>query len=621
MIKDPYPVSPQSASDKEVGFEPQKKVRWFTPADLTRAGIKLVLSKLFGAYADNREIQALRPGEVAFDHAQHDELWLDYVADIGDGWDATYSIARLMAEPTLALEAKGEEHHTQKGDVLIMGGDQVYPTATREEYKNRLVGPYRSAFSWHFPEEEAPWLYAIPGNHDWYDGLTSFMRLFCQKRWIGGWRTRQSRSYFALQLPHNWWLWGIDVQLDSDIDSAQLDFFVNLGKRLQEEGTEARIILCVAEPLWVHAETKSLDDYDNLAVFEERAITCFGHTHEIGLSGDLHAYARYASTDGKQRFVSGGGGAYLYPTHRLPEELHVPKGPQIKDPELETFTLAKQDDEHALFPPAGRSFMYALRSIFFAVYNPRFTFFLGLFYLFVAWIVQSAGVTNTSLSLFSGVAELELNMESIQAFIYSQWHTVSRTPLALLNVSLFVAGLVAYANAHKLWHKAILGGWHASMHGIAFLVATWFSLQLSPFLSGAIHNSLLSFGEELLFAGLMVFIGGGLAGVVWGIYLFISHQLGRDIHSNDVLVCQSRVEYKHFLRLHINTEGELTIYPIGLEDVPRKWEYQAGVGGGKPWFEPKDDSVIDRAKLIERPVKIRKTAAFPADNKIEELET
>ena len=48
-----------------------------------------------------------------------------------------------------------------------------------------------------------PSLYAVPGNHDWYDGLTAFLRLFARQRdaTIGGWRTRQSRSYFAVRLP------------------------------------------------------------------------------------------------------------------------------------------------------------------------------------------------------------------------------------------------------------------------------------------------------------------------------------------------------------------------------------------------------------------------------------
>jgi len=57
-----------------------------------------------------------------------------------------------------------------------------------------------------------PLMLALPGNHDWYDGLTSFLRLFTQGRMIGGWRTEQKRSYFTVQLPHRWWLYAVDIQ-------------------------------------------------------------------------------------------------------------------------------------------------------------------------------------------------------------------------------------------------------------------------------------------------------------------------------------------------------------------------------------------------------------------------
>ena len=110
-----------------------------------------------------------------------------------------------------------------------MGGDQVYPTASYDEYSNRLLKPYEAALP-HVPALEAPDLYAIPGNHDWYDGLSNFSRIFCQKKWIGGWKTRQRRSYFAVKLPHNWWLWGIDIQLEGYIDEPQLNYFYEIGK-------------------------------------------------------------------------------------------------------------------------------------------------------------------------------------------------------------------------------------------------------------------------------------------------------------------------------------------------------------------------------------------------------
>ena len=71
-------------------------------------------------------------------------------------------------------------------------------------------------------------LLAIPGNHDWYDGLTNFVREFCQGGTIGGWYLAQRRSYFAVRLTDGWWLWGIDIPFVSRIDPSQLDYFQRL---------------------------------------------------------------------------------------------------------------------------------------------------------------------------------------------------------------------------------------------------------------------------------------------------------------------------------------------------------------------------------------------------------
>ena len=53
----------------------------------------------------------------------------------------------------------------------------------------------------------------MPGNHDWYDGLKAFRRLFCTGRSIGAWRTRQERSYFACRLTHGWWLLAVTAAM------------------------------------------------------------------------------------------------------------------------------------------------------------------------------------------------------------------------------------------------------------------------------------------------------------------------------------------------------------------------------------------------------------------------
>ena len=38
----------------------------------------------------------------------------------------------------------------------------------------------------------------------------------------------QRRSYFAVKLTPGWWLWGIDIALDTSIDPPQQAYFLNL---------------------------------------------------------------------------------------------------------------------------------------------------------------------------------------------------------------------------------------------------------------------------------------------------------------------------------------------------------------------------------------------------------
>src|SRR5262249_16787115 len=155
------------------------------------------------------------------------------------------------------------------------------------------------------------------GNHDWYDGLTAFMRIFCQKKWIGGRKTRQSRSYFAIEMPHRWWLWGIDIQLDSYIDEPQLRYFESVVTRMKPG---ARVILCTARRSWV-ATKADPRGWKNLAFLENRLIRPSGAHLMLSLSGDEHHYVHFVGTDGTHKVTAGGGGAFLHPTHTIDDTI------------------------------------------------------------------------------------------------------------------------------------------------------------------------------------------------------------------------------------------------------------------------------------------------------------
>ena len=123
--------------------------------------------------------------------------------------ESTYAIARLLATPQLDVD--GADEPLPLARILVMGGDQVYPTASREDYQTKLVAPFDEAArgrTW----DPKPHVYAVPGNHDWYDGLSAFLGLFCRRRTSSSWAVPRSgrirrppdpatRSYFAQPCP------------------------------------------------------------------------------------------------------------------------------------------------------------------------------------------------------------------------------------------------------------------------------------------------------------------------------------------------------------------------------------------------------------------------------------
>ena len=212
---------------------------WFNPGLLLRLLGKVVVSDVFGQYADRRLIVAALdtvPAAKLVERAKSLNLKPD-----GEG--AVWFIASLLAREI--LEVGGQ--HLPRGQLLVMGGDEVYPHASKKAYSDQLRLPY----DWAFPDlapgaagdtKGVP-VCAIPGNHDWYDGFVIFLALFAreEKLHLGSWRTCQRRSYFAFQLTERWWLWALDTQLDDDIDQPQKDYFTQIARNMPQG---ARII-CV----------------------------------------------------------------------------------------------------------------------------------------------------------------------------------------------------------------------------------------------------------------------------------------------------------------------------------------------------------------------------------------
>ena len=420
-------------------------VGWYQPGQLVRTGIATLISTIFGRSADRRLVEALTADPIEyFDYSVGDagkvrrEIWIDYVADAGDGFDSTYAIASAVAHTTLDVEdPAGAVHSTQRGRVLVFGGDLTYPVASREQYERRLVTPYERAL----PHSCAPHpdVYAIPGNHDWYDSLVSFTRRFCSLRWFAGWRTRQRVSYFALQLPHDWWLLGTDVQLDSDIDAEQVAYFKAIAAKMTER---SRIILCNAEPHWIYQKKYPRADRElmdsNLRFLED---SVFQRKVAVFLSGDLHYYRRHSDDLDHHKIVAGGGGAFLHPTHdsdvaTLPGS--VPGRP---------FTLRRS------YPEPAKSRALTWKTLLFPVTNWQFGLITALLYLMTCRAMQ-ADVSTLGLHDIATAASKVLCA------------TLSG-PTTLLWVSLLIGAVILFTDSHSAWYRLFGGALHALAHLVA----------------------------------------------------------------------------------------------------------------------------------------------------------
>ncbi|MBO0732973.1 MAG: hypothetical protein J2P49_01355 [Methylocapsa sp.] len=171
------------------------------------------------------------------------------------------------------------------------------------------------------------------GNHDWYDGLTSFLRVFHAPRWIGCWKTQQRRSYFALDLPYKWWLWGVDTALEDDLDGAQIEYFRAAAEKLKEGD---RVIFCVPNPVWsenpelLTSDTTTRKSGDKFSIIHELAADrTKDYRVLLCLSGDLHHYARHETAGDephRQFIVCGGGGAFTLGTSLQPKSFDLPRG-------------------------------------------------------------------------------------------------------------------------------------------------------------------------------------------------------------------------------------------------------------------------------------------------------
>ncbi|MFF6772273.1 hypothetical protein ACFY8W_01775 [Streptomyces sp. NPDC012637] len=593
-------------------FTPQEPVRWLAPKELARTAVKVCLAAVFADYSDKREIQgALEAGLLRAPLADPDaeEMWIDFVADIGDGFEATASVASALGQDRLAVDGPGS---LPRGSLLVLGGDQAYPVASATAYEDRMKGPYRAALP---SAEDEPLMVALPGNHDWYDGLTAFLRMFTQESVIGGWQTRQTRSYFAVELPQRWWLVGLDSQLGTYFDDPQRRYFeTHLSPRLRPGDS---VIVCSAEPTWVRSDEKP-DAFNSLHWFDRNIVRHrfdrktrtreeTGASIRLWLTGDKHHYARYAERlpdDGsgaddalppdprrRQMVTCGLGGAYVSSTHRLPKALPLPPATsrmRRKDGPPTVFALARHTYPDAA---ASRSLTRAIAEPWSRHWlprrNPGFAVLAGAVQMVLVLIASGAfalaeGRHNPVGALRNAGADDQLGLLCTSAalfvlpFVIGWWRGLlrerrPRAPSGPVVAVLFQAAVAAAALAVTV---AVARSVPSSWNGFAFLAI----LLVVAAVLGA------SLGSQLF--------------ALWVLWT------NRGLVAEWQMSGQSIDDHKGFLRMHLARDGTLTLYPLALDSTCRNWEFDdVADGEGGVWKRPVPEPA-PTVRLIEEPVVI-----------------
>jgi hypothetical protein len=534
-------------------------VGWYDPRVLIHSAYQVAIANIFGRHSDTRLIEALATQpQNEFDYsAEQGEFWFDYAADLGDGWNSTFAIADAIARPEIEVEYGSEKEKTRGGRVLIFGGDEVYPYPTRSEYDVRTETPYRLAFA----GRARPDVFAVPGNHDWYDSLVAFSRTFCRpERGFAGCPTRQTRSYFALRLPSNWWLLAIDLQLGADLDEPQVQYFQKVASRMN---AESRLIFCVPQPRWILEDAypahSSYEELSSTQFLEEQV---FKRKARVFLTGDLHFYKRHENAEGIQKITSGGGGAFLHPTH-------APVTRQLRHGFV----------EKAAYPDARTSSRLAWRNFLFPALNPKSGWLYAFLYAMSAWLAS---------------ASLEAaDIIDLRTALGAATNAAVRDPLNGMWLVTFVAAFIFFTDTHVRSWRIVGGACHALLHLAAAFMVGWCSLLLT------VHGFHLFYGSipQLLISGLVTFVLGGPVGsFILGVYLFVSIQMfGR--HGNEAFSSLKIQDFKEWLRLRIDTAGNLTIYAIAIDRVPRRW--RAAQRGGDETMEA-DDRRATTPRLIDK---------------------
>jgi hypothetical protein len=312
---------------------------WVRPSVLW-ASRNDVIARLFGDPSDDvrrRWVAALSEGGAdplrPISRPEPDFSFL-LMGDTGEGDKSQYAVV-----PGALKVGDGTEF-------MIIASDVIYPVGSVNDYPDKFFRPYQD-----YPGP----IYAVPGNHDWYDGLGGFMRVFCgiagelePRPWKGLfaplakllWRRPETADEAALERarelrgapgqqadqPASYWaidtptlrIIGIDTGIRGGIDREQGEWL----RRVSAGPTPK--LLVTGKPIWVSGSHHP-GPIEGGGTVDEIVRDPANH-YVAAFGGDIHNYQRYPVEVGDrviQYIVSGGGGAFMHATHTIPKQTVV----------------------------------------------------------------------------------------------------------------------------------------------------------------------------------------------------------------------------------------------------------------------------------------------------------
>jgi hypothetical protein len=475
------------------------------------------------------------------------DLWFDYVADLGDAFDPTMAIAWHLGRVRVTLPLDSPRKPVpptdglRRGRFLVLGGDEVYPYASRRRYRRQTVGPYRWAWEGvdgvHDPPAD---VFAIPGNHDWYGKLAPFREVFCSSATFGHWQTRQRASWFALELTEGWWLWAVDTGLRGDFNEEQQEYFAEACRGLAKGDA---VILCTPVPLWVlyrrhNAQLRTIDCFVD-------KIRAAGATVPLFLAGDSHLFAALHRRDaGALHITSGGGGAFLHPTHNLLIDPKAPMYPEFSPADR----WPSEDSSRTLGDKSWRVVADRQSRLLLPLVAAVHLAYAGL--TNVRWLSWTSSTPGRSFAAAVG------------------W--VASAPLSWLLLLFIAGGCVLAFGANT---RAALVSAAARRAGATLAVA-----EVGAFaLASAAGRWAASHWATTRSASVVWMAVAASAGAVVSLLLLASaiarSNLRIDVADNLAFSGRHLSRYKHFVRCRIRADnGNLELFVVGLRDPGKGWD-------------------------------------------------